>query len=49
MGLGGCESGSYRYLADKGVREEAAGKNCRVFIMDTNIKQLYRSREDGGS
>ena len=31
-----------RYLADKGVCEEAAGKNCGVCFREADIRSLYR-------
>ena len=48
MGLGGRGVGSYRDLEDKGVLEEAAVKNHRVYSRETYVQNLYRIRENGG-
>ena len=48
VGLSGCGVGSYRDLTDKGVHEEAAGKNHRVCIRETYIWIFYRHRDDVG-
>ena len=48
MGLGGRGIGDHKALADKLVREEAAGDNHRICSRETNIQNLYRRRPDGG-
>ena len=49
-----CEStqmdagiGDHGYFADKRLRKEAAGKNHRICIRETNLQNLYRPRVDG--
>ena len=37
VGLGGCGIGYHGALANKGVHEEAAGKNNGIFSRETNI------------
>ena len=46
--LGGYAIGDHRYLADKLVCEEAEGKNCGGCSRETDIRTLYRRKEDGG-
>ena len=48
VGLGGHVIGDHRDLVDKGVREEATGKNSGVCIRDNDIHNLYRRRVGGG-
>ena len=40
--------GVYRDLADKGVREEAAGNNRGLCSGDTDIRTFHRRIEDEG-
>ena len=48
MGLGGRGDGGDRDLANKGLRAEAAGKNCGVCRRESDIRYVYRCIEDGG-
>ena len=48
VGIGGRGIGCHSDLVNKGVCEEASGKNCRVCSRETNIRALYRRRSDGG-
>ena len=48
VGLSGSGIEYHRDLADKGVCEEAAGKNHGICIKKTNIKTLYSHIEYGG-
>ena len=48
MGLGGRGIGDHKALADKVVREEAAGDNHRICSRETNIISLYRRIPGGG-
>ena len=44
----GCDVVGNRDFFNKGVREEASGKNSGVCSREANIKTLYMRREDGG-
>ena len=48
VGLNVCGAEGDRALAYKGVRAEAAGKNCRVCFMEANLRTVYMRGEDGG-
>ena len=41
VGLGGRGTGGNMYVANKGVREEEAGKNCGVCCRDYYILTMY--------
>ena len=47
VGLGGRGGVVNRTLADKGVREERAGKNCRVCHREAYLQTMYKRRENG--
>ena len=48
FGIGGLGAGGNKDLENKGVCEEAAGDNCGICSRETNIRNLYRRRADGG-
>ena len=48
MGLGGGGTGGNRAFVNKGVHEEAAGKNCGVCHREADLRFMYRRREDVG-
>ena len=48
MGLGVRGTGSDSSMTNKGVRVEAADKNCRLCRREANIRAVYRRGEDGG-
>ena len=48
MGVGGCAIGDHGALDDKEVRKEALGNNRVICSSDTNVRNLYRRREDVG-
>ena len=48
VSLGGRGIGDNLDLNNKGLREEAAGKNCGICSRETNIQTLYSHRADGG-
>ena len=48
VGLGGIGVVGDRSISDKGVHEEAKGKNPRGCSREANIQTLYKCRKDGG-
>ena len=48
VGLGGRGIEDHGALEDNGVHEEASGNNHGTCSRETNIRILYRHREDGG-
>ena len=48
VGISGNGVGDHGAVENKGVCEEAAGDNCGICSRETNIRNLYRRRADGG-
>ena len=48
VGIGGSSAGGNMDLTDKGVCEEAAGKNCAACFREANLQTMYMHGEDVG-